>query len=147
MSSQILEHECTFNKEKVLSEYCAPRNFIETFNGSPTSAPPSVECRVQSVLSRHNIRLLGAGARAPIARKYQRPSDRPGKLSRQQVWTLELQKKVREYFISTKKAPIKAFSQLTPATIAFAFKSMLRHYAKQVLTCFSVIEKSSRTFV
>ena len=35
-----------FNKEKVLSEYCVPRNFIDTFNGSPTSAPPSAECRV-----------------------------------------------------------------------------------------------------
>ena len=144
MSSQILEHECTFNKEKVLSEYCAPRNFIETFNGSPTSAPPSVECRVYCPGTTHGCSGLG---RAPIARKYQRPSDRPGKLSRQQVWTLELQKKVREYFISTEKAPIKAFSWLTPPTIAFAFKNMLRHYAKQVLTCFSVIEKSSRTFV
>ena len=32
------------------------------------------------------------------------------------------------------KAPTRAFSWLKAATIAFTFKTLIRHYAKQVLT-------------
>ena len=34
----------------------------------------------------------------------------------------------------TEKAPIRAFSWLKAATTAFTFKTLLRHYAKKVLT-------------
>ena len=37
-------------------------------------------------------------------------------------------------FIITEKAPTRAFSWLKAATTAFTFKTLLRHYAKRVLT-------------
>ena len=37
-------------------------------------------------------------------------------------------------FVSTEKAPTRAFSCLKVATTAFTFKTLLRHYAKQALT-------------
>ena len=37
-------------------------------------------------------------------------------------------------FVITEKAPTRAFSWLKAATTAFTFKTLLRHYAKQVLT-------------
>ena len=37
-------------------------------------------------------------------------------------------------FVITDKAPTRAFSWLKAATTAFTFKTLLRHYAKQVLT-------------
>ena len=71
-------------------------------------------------------------------------------------------------FLSTEKAPTRAFSWLKAATTAFTFKTLLRHYAKQALIprwrrrkghrrllsafnqqkgAFFVIVKSSGTFV
>ena len=47
---------------------------------------------------------------------------------------LELQTKVREDFTITKKATPRAFSWLKVPTNAFTFKTLSRHYAKQVLT-------------
>merc|ERR1712218_618956 len=37
-------------------------------------------------------------------------------------------------FVITEKAPTRAFSWLKAATTAFTFKTLLRHYAKRVLT-------------
>ena len=37
-------------------------------------------------------------------------------------------------FVTTEKAPTRAFSWLKAATTAFTFKTLLRHYAKQALT-------------
>ena len=37
-------------------------------------------------------------------------------------------------FVSTEKAPTRAFSWLKAATTAFTFKTQLRHYAKRALT-------------
>ena len=37
-------------------------------------------------------------------------------------------------FVSTEKAPTRAFSWLKAPTSAFTFKTLLRHYAKQALT-------------
>ena len=37
-------------------------------------------------------------------------------------------------FVITEKAPTRAFSWLKPATTAFTFKTLLRHYAKRALT-------------
>ena len=37
-------------------------------------------------------------------------------------------------FVITEKAPTSAFSWLKSATTAFTFKTLLRHYAKRVLT-------------
>ena len=37
-------------------------------------------------------------------------------------------------FVITEKAPTRAFSWLKAATIAFTFKTLLRHYAEQALT-------------
>ena len=37
-------------------------------------------------------------------------------------------------FVSTEKAPTRAFSWLKAATTAFTFKTLLRHYAKRALT-------------
>ena len=37
-------------------------------------------------------------------------------------------------FVITEKAPTRAFSWLKAATTAFAFKTLLRHYAKRALT-------------
>ena len=37
-------------------------------------------------------------------------------------------------FVITEKAPTRAFSWLKAATTAFAFKTLLRHYAKCALT-------------
>ena len=37
-------------------------------------------------------------------------------------------------FVITEKAPTRAFSWLKAATTAFTFKTLLSHYAKQVLT-------------
>ena len=37
-------------------------------------------------------------------------------------------------FVSTEKAPTRAFSWLKTATTAFTFKTLLRHYAKRTLT-------------
>ena len=53
------------------------------------------------------------------------------------VAAVVLKTKVREDFIVTEKA------RLIAATSASAFKSLLRHYAKQA---FSVVVKSSQTF-
>merc|ERR1712155_356622 len=41
-------------------------------------------------------------------------------------------------FVITEKAPTRAFSWLKPATTAFTFKTLLRHYAKQTLTQWSL---------
>ena len=38
------------------------------------------------------------------------------------------------WFVSTEKAPTRAFSWLKAATTAFSFKTLLRHYAKRALT-------------
>ena len=43
------------------------------------------------------------------------------------------QKQIRR-FVITEKAPTRAFSWLKAATTAFTFKTLLRHYAKKVLT-------------
>ena len=37
-------------------------------------------------------------------------------------------------FVTTEKAPTRAFSWLKAATTAFTFKTLLRHYAERVLT-------------
>ena len=51
------------------------------------------------------------------------------------VWPIELQMKVREDFTITVKDPIlRAFSWLKEPTRAFTFKTLLRQYAKQVLS-------------
>ena len=47
---------------------------------------------------------------------------------------LQLETKVIRMFVSTDKAPTRAFSWLKAATTAFTFNTLLRHYAKQVLT-------------
>ena len=47
---------------------------------------------------------------------------------------LQLATRVREDFTITEKAPTRAFSYLKAATTAFTFKTLLRHYAKRVLT-------------
>ena len=41
-------------------------------------------------------------------------------------------------FVITEKAPTRAFSWLKAATTAFTFKTLLRHYAKQALTPWSL---------
>ena len=51
---------------------------------------------------------------------------------------LEIQTKAIRRFVITEKAPIRAFSWLKAATTAFTFKTLLRHYAKRVLTPRSV---------
>ena len=43
-------------------------------------------------------------------------------------------KKSIRRFVITEKAPTRAFSWLKVATTAFTFKTLLRHYAKQMLT-------------
>ena len=50
------------------------------------------------------------------------------------VGTLVLQTKAIRRFVSTEKAPTRAFSWLKAATTAFTFKTLLRHYAKWALT-------------
>ena len=47
---------------------------------------------------------------------------------------LELLTKYRRSCTITEKAPTRAFSWLKAATTAFTFKTLLRHYAKRVLT-------------
>ena len=42
--------------------------------------------------------------------------------------------KVREIFTIMEKASTRAFSWLKVATTAFTFKTLSRHFAKQVLT-------------
>ena len=49
-------------------------------------------------------------------------------------WPVELQTKAIQRFVITEKAPTRAFSWLKAATIAFTFKTLLRHYAKRALT-------------
>ena len=46
----------------------------------------------------------------------------------------ELQTINRQTCTITEKVPTRAFSWLKAATIAFTFKTLLRHYAKQALT-------------
>ena len=41
-------------------------------------------------------------------------------------------------FVITEKAPTRPFSWLKAATTAFTFKTLLRHYAKQALTPWSL---------
>ena len=41
-------------------------------------------------------------------------------------------------FVITEKAPTRAFTWLKAATTAFTFKTLLRHYAKRVLTPWSL---------
>ena len=43
----------------------------------------------------------------------------------------ELATNLREDFIITEKAPIKAFTWLNASTSPLKFKTLLRHYAKQ----------------
>ena len=50
------------------------------------------------------------------------------------VCKLELEKKVREVFTIAEKARTRAFSWLKAPTSAFTFKTLLKHYAKRVLT-------------
>ena len=49
-------------------------------------------------------------------------------------WWLELQTIHWRSFTITEKAPATAFSWLKAPTSAFAFKTLLRHYAKRALT-------------
>ena len=49
------------------------------------------------------------------------------------VGTSASKSSIRRFEI-TEKAPTRAFSWLKPATTAFAFKTLLRHYAKRALT-------------
>ena len=42
------------------------------------------------------------------------------------------------WFVITEKAPTRAFSWLKAATTAFTFKTLIRHYAKQALTPWSL---------
>ena len=51
---------------------------------------------------------------------------------------LEIQTKPIRRFVITEKAPTRAFSWLKAATTAFIFKTLLRHYAKQALTPWSL---------
>ena len=50
------------------------------------------------------------------------------------MFVLVLQKRSIRRFVITEKAPTRAFSWLKAATTAFTFKTLLRHYAKQMLT-------------
>ena len=50
------------------------------------------------------------------------------------LYLLELQTKVPEDFTITEKAPTRAFSWLKAPTSTFIFKTLFRHYAKQILT-------------
>ena len=58
------------------------------------------------------------------------------------IWTLAVDTsasnegypKVPEDFTIKEKAPTRAFSWLKAATSAFTFKTLLRHYAKRMLT-------------
>ena len=52
--------------------------------------------------------------------------------------SLEIQTKAIRRFVITEKAPTRAFSCLKVATTAFTFKTLLRHYAKRVLTPLSL---------
>ena len=54
------------------------------------------------------------------------------------VWEIEIQTKAIRRFVITEKAPTRAFSWLKAATTAFTFKTLLRHYAKQALTQWSL---------
>ena len=47
---------------------------------------------------------------------------------------VEIQSKAIRRFVITEKAPTRASSWLKVATIAFTFKTLLRHYAKWALT-------------
>ena len=54
-------------------------------------------------------------------------------------WLLDIElqtkvPKVRKHFTIIEKAPTRAFSWLKVPTIAFTFKTLLRHFAKQALT-------------
>ena len=49
-------------------------------------------------------------------------------------YLLVLQKRSIRRFVITEKAPTRAFSWLKAATNAFTFKTLLRHYAKRMLT-------------
>ena len=58
--------------------------------------------------------------------------DTPTTLSRWPVGSA-LKRSIRR-FVITEKAPTRAFSWLKAATTAFTFKTLLRHYAKWMLT-------------
>ena len=45
--------------------------------------------------------------------------------------TIVLQKRSIRRFVTTEKAPTRAFSWLKAATTAFTFKTLLKHYAKR----------------
>ena len=47
---------------------------------------------------------------------------------------VEIQMKAIRRFVSTEKAPTRAFSWLKAATTAFTFKTLLRHFAKRAFT-------------
>ena len=49
------------------------------------------------------------------------------------AFTLELEANLRENFTITEKASPRAFSWLKVPTSAFTLKTILRHYAKQML--------------
>ena len=49
-------------------------------------------------------------------------------------FTKSLKRRSIQMVVITEKAPTRAFSWLKAATTAFTFKTLLRHYAKQVLT-------------
>ena len=60
-------------------------------------------------------------------------SDRISETQDTSAWN-EVYPNVPEDFTITEKAPTRAFSWLKAPTSAFTFKTLLRHYAKQVLT-------------
>ena len=60
-------------------------------------------------------------------------------------FSVELEKNVREVSTITEKAPTKAFSWLKLATTALTFKTLLRHYDKQLTPTVSRREIGSPT--
>ena len=86
---------------------------------------PVTESRDQSVTRRHKSRVTVS------------PLQQVPKSGRHAVTPSASKRSIRRIVI-TEKAPTRAFSWLKAATTAFTFKTLLRHYAKQALTPWSL---------
>ena len=65
------------------------------------------------------------------------PAQAQGAQQEAWIWSSASKSSIRR-FVITEKAPTRAFSWLKAATNAFTFKTLLRHYAKQALTPWSL---------
>ena len=107
-----------------------------------------MERPVQPRYSRQEAVTRALAASNSLANQHLAPAEHAEQITRTSVETLlrrglvpvedSASKGSIRRFVTTEKAPTRAFSWLKAATTAFTFKTLLRHYAKRALTPWSL---------